>query len=87
MSKQNKLPSKKDKSKTENLEPITMIFAGHRGFGTSQVQNQKEERLRLPENSLISIQEVMKSGAESIEFDLYLSFDGHLMAIHEAPSS
>lgn len=83
MSKHSESPSKKDESGAEDLEPITMIFAGHRGFGASQVQHQKKERLRLPENSLISIQEVMRSGAESIEFDLYLSSDGRLMAIHD----
>ena len=64
-------------------EPIKVVFSGHRGYGASQVQPQREDGQLFPENSLISFQKVMKSGAESIEFDLYLSQDKHLMVVHD----
>ncbi len=62
---------------------MRMAFAGHRGFGVNQVQRQRANDLAFPENSLISLQKVMESGADFIEFDLYLSRDEHLMVIHD----
>lgn len=62
---------------------IETVFSGHRGYGASQVQDQREDREFFPENSLISFKKVMEAGADSIEFDLYLSSDNYLMVIHD----
>ena len=62
---------------------MKIIFAGHRGFGAKQIQQQRKKDQQFPENSLISFQKVMESGAECIEFDLYLSKDNKLMVIHD----
>jgi glycerophosphoryl diester phosphodiesterase len=71
------------KGSKEVLESIKIEFAGHRGFGANQVQESRLEVLRFPENSLVSLKKVMESGADFLEFDLYLSQDKRLMVIHD----
>lgn len=74
-------------SKIEDItqnKTIQIIFAGHRGYGATQVQKQRADPTeKFPENTLISLQKVMESGADCIEFDIYLSRDYSLMVIHD----
>lgn len=49
-----------------------MIIFGHRGFAGC-----------FPENTLLSFQEALKSGATGLECDVQLSSDGEIMVFHD----
>lgn len=75
-------PLKPDHDPMDVDEQTRLIFSGHRGSGANASQLHLGTKQQIPENTMASFKKAIKSGIDSIEFDLYLSKDGHLMIAH-----
>jgi glycerophosphoryl diester phosphodiesterase len=69
-------------SAKKTKSPLQIIYSGHRGSGSNEVQYQISEKERTPENSLSSFKKAFKDGLQCIEFDIYKSIDDQLMVSH-----
>ena len=49
-----------------------MMNIAHRGFSS-----------RYPENTLLSFHKALELGVTNVELDLQLTFDGHLIVMHD----
>lgn len=54
-------------------DPGTAAIIGHRGVAAD-----------CPENTLCSVVEAWRQGADAVEIDVHLTADGHLLSIHDA---
>ncbi|MHA1371607.1 MAG: glycerophosphodiester phosphodiesterase family protein, partial [Promethearchaeota archaeon] len=49
-----------------------VLIIGHRGF-----------KSRYPENTMLSFQKAIETGADGIELDVHLSKDGKIVVMHD----